>query len=550
MDRNATPLSPSGHELLSDPALNKDTAFTAAERKEHRLEGLLPQAVETLDRQFERAMQQLSQKDSDLERYIYLTGLSDRNETLFYRVIMSDPKRFVPIVYDPTIAEACLKFGHIYRRPKGMYISIDMRGRVAEVLRNWPVRDVHTICVSTGGRILGLGDLGTDGMGIPIGKLQLYTACAAVPPRGMLPVLLDIGTANAAYRADALYLGLRQAPPSDADLDGFVDEFMSAVSEVFPGCCVHFEDWKGTDALRMLDRYRDKALCYNDDIQGTGSVTLAGLITALEIKGETLADQRFLFFGAGSASLGIGNLIASAMMAKGLPEKDARSRIAMMDIGGLIEPSRPDLNPWQKPYAHKAEPAKDLVRVIETFKPTVLIGVSTAGGTFTQAVVEAMCKLTDRPIIFPLSNPTDKCEVMPEQAYGWSKGKVLYASGVQFPDVTYEGKTFHPGQANNFYIFPAIGLATYCAKPTRLTDACFIAAAEASADQVGDDLRAKGMLYPSQANILETEITTAVRVVEFMFDKGLATADRPRDVRAFVEAQLYKPGYSLGGAKA
>ena len=544
MDQIAAPTKLTGASLLSDPVLNRDTAFTADERQAYGLEGLLPQAVETLDRQFERAIVQLDQKDSDLERYIYLTGLSDRNETLFFRVIMSDPKRFVPIVYDPTIAEACLTFGHIYRRPKGMYVSIDMRGRVAEVLRNWPVREVHTICVSTGGRILGLGDLGTDGMAIPIGKLQLYTACAAVPPAGMLPILLDIGTTNAAYRADGLYLGLRQAPPPDDELDRFVDEFVQAVQDVFPGCCIHFEDWKGTDALRMLDRYRDKILCYNDDIQGTASVTIAGLITALEIKGEKLVDQRYLFFGAGSAALGIGGLIVSAMMNKGLAEKDAQARVAMVDIHGLIEPSRKDLNKWQKTYAHQAEPTKDLVKVIEMFKPTVLIGVSTVGGTFTQSVVEAMCKITDRPIIFPLSNPTDKCEVLPQQAYEWSEGKVLYASGVQFADVTYDGKTFHPGQANNFYIFPAVGLATYCAKPTRLTDEVFIAAAEASAEQVSDDLRRKGMLYPSQSNILETEITTAVRVVEFMFDKGLATVGRPKDIRAFVESKLYKPAYA------
>ena len=234
---------------------------------------------------------------------------------------MSDPKRFVPIVYDPTIAKACLTFGHIYRRPKGMYVSIDMRGRVAEVLRNWPVREVHTICVSTGGRILGLGDLGTDGMGNSIGKLQLYTACAAVPPGGMLPILLDIGTTNAAYRADGLYLGQRQAPPSDDELDSFVDDFIQAMQDEFPGCCIHFEDWKGTDAERMLDRYRVKILCYNDDIQGTGSVTIAGLITALEIKGEKLVDQRYLFFGAGSAGLGIGSLIASALVNKGCLKK-------------------------------------------------------------------------------------------------------------------------------------------------------------------------------------------------------------------------------------
>jgi malate dehydrogenase (oxaloacetate-decarboxylating)(NADP+) len=532
-----------GVALLDDPARNKGTAFTTEERRKFGLEGLLPRSVESLDRQLERVMRHLDAKPNDLERYIYLIALLDRNETLFYRTVMSDPARFMPIVYDPTVADACLAFGHIYRRARGMYITRDMKGRIAEVLRNWPERDIRFICVSTGGRILGLGDIGANGMGIPIGKLQLYTACAAVPPSCLLPVLLDIGTTNAALRADPLYLGLREEPPSEKELDELVEEFVQAVQQVFPGCCIHFEDWKGTDAIRLLDRYRDKVLCYNDDIQGTASVALAGLTTALQIKDAPLAEQRILFLGAGSAGIGIANLIVSAMEAKGLSQKEARSHISLFDINGLLEPSRTDLSEAQKIYAHDAQPSKDLAKTIETLKPTVLIGVSTKGGAFTQGVVEAMSNLNERPIIFALSNPTDKAECSAEQAYRWSKGKALFAAGVQFPDVTVNGKTFHPGQANNFYIFPAIGLATYLARPRRITDECFIVAAQASADQVGPDLRAKGMLFPSQSNILETELTTAARVADFMFEKGLAQVKQPQDTRAWIEGQLYKPQY-------
>ena len=356
-------------------------------------------------------------------------------------------------------------------------------------------------------------------------------------------MLLDIGTTNDALRADPLYLGLREKPPSDQELDELVEEFVQAVQQVFPGCCIHFEDWKGTDAIRMLERYADKVLCYNDDIQGTASVALAGLETALQIIDAPLTEQRILFLGAGSAAIGIANLIVAAMQIKGLSQDAARSRVSMFDIDGLLEPSRADLSEAQKVYAHKAPPSKDLVKTIETLKPTILIGVSTKGGAFNQRVVETMSRLNERPIIFALSNPTDKAECTAEQAYTWSKGKALFAAGVQFPDVTVNGKTFHPGQANNFYIFPAIGLATYVARPRRITDECFIAAAEASADQVGPDLRAKGMLFPSQANILETEVTTATRVAEFMFDKGLAQVERPRDIRAWIEGQLYKPQY-------
>src|SRR5271167_1864911 len=366
-----------GIALLNDSERNHDTAFAPAERRAYGIEGLLPQAYETLDRQAERALRHLEAKTSDLEKYIYLISLVDTNETLFYRTVMSDPARFIPILYDPTVADACEAFGHIYRRPRGMYITREMKGRIAEVLRNWPEPNVRFICVSTGGRILGLGDIGANGMGIPIGKLQLYTACAAVPPSCLLPVLFDIGTTNDALRADPLYLGLKVTPPSERELDELVEEFVQAVQQVFPNCCIHFEDWKGTDAIRVLARYKDKVLCYNDDIQGTASVTLAGLTTALQIVDAPLTEQRFLFLGAGSAGIGIANMIVAAMQMKGPSQDAARSHISMFDIDGLLEPSRTGLSKAQRVYAHKATPSKDLVEVIESLKPTILIGVST-----------------------------------------------------------------------------------------------------------------------------------------------------------------------------
>ena len=549
------PTGTGGMALLNDAARNHDTAFTPEERRHNGIEGLLPYAYESLERQAERVLRHLEAKTSNLEQYIYLTALIDRNETLFFHTVMSDPARFIPILYDPTVAEACASFGHIYRKPRGMYITREMKGRIAEVLRNWPERDVRFICVSTGGRILGLGDIGANGMGIPIGKLQLYTACAGVPPQYMLPVLLDIGTANAELRADPLYLGTRDVPPPQEELDALADEFVRAVQEVFPQCCIHFEDWKGTDAVRYLARYKEKVLCYNDDIQGTASVVLAGLLAGLQIIDSPISIQRFLFVGAGSAATGIASLTAAGMRMQGLPADEARSRIALFDTKGLVVEGRQGLAAHKQPWVQKLPASKpfdprdlaseipEVVAAIEAFKPTVLIGASTRGGLFSREVVEAMSRLSERPIIFPISNPTRQAECTPEQAYTWSNGQALYAAGVPFADVKLQGRTFHPGQANNFYIYPAIGLATYAARPTRLTDECFIVAAQATADQVGPDLRATGRLFPAQSNILETEVTTATRVAEYMFDKGLAQARRPKDIRKWIEGQLYVARY-------
>ena len=391
--------------------------------------------------------------------------------------------------------------------------------------------------------ILGLGDLGANGMGIPIGKLQLYTACAAVPPQYLLPTHFDFGTNNQALLNDPLYLGLRQPRVPTSELDEFFEEYVQAVQEVFPGCCIHFEDWAGVDAMRLLARYRDRVCCYNDDIQGTGGVVLAGLLSALQITGGKLRNQRILFLGAGSAGIGIADLVASAMALEGLTKEQARARISLFDINGLLEPSQTDLFDFQKPYAHPHKPSRDFVATIKSLKPTAIIGVSTQGKAFNQKVVEAMARINQRPIIFAISNPTDKAECTAEEAYRWSDGRAIYAAGVPFPPVRYGDKTLVPGQGNNLYIFPAVGLAIYATRARRVTDEMFIAAARGVADQVTRAELDSGLVYPPQSDIMQTEIATALRVIEVIFNRDLAGVDRPEDLRAFLESQLYKPEY-------
>jgi malate dehydrogenase (oxaloacetate-decarboxylating)(NADP+) len=537
------PVNKRGSDLLHDPALNKSTAFTEAERQALGLVGLVPDTTETEDLQLSRVLLQLSHKTSDIDRYIYLVNLLDHDETLFYRTLMSDPARFLPIVYDPTIGEACLKFGHIFRRPRGMYLSIKRRGHVKEVLRNWPQKDVRFICVTNGGRILGLGDLGANGMGIPIGKLQLYTAAAAVPPQILMPMYLDAGTNNEQCLQDPLYLGLRERRPSTEDLYSFVDEFVEAVQDVFPKCCIHFEDWTGVDAVHLLERYRDTYCVYNDDVQGTAGITLAGMINATKLKGTQLKDEKYLFLGAGSAGIGLANLLCSALVDQGMSLEDAQARVSMFDVNGLLESTRTDLVDFQLPYAHQHAPTRDFVAAIESIKPTTIIGVSTIGGAFGKEVVEAMSRINERPIILALSNPTSCAECTPEQAYTWSNGKAIYAAGVPFPPVQFKGQTFIPGQANNFYIFPAVAMAIYATQAKRVSDEMFIEAAKAVADQVSPELLKQGLLYPLQANILETEIKTAARVAKLVFDSGLAGIERPADMEVLIRSHVYTPAY-------
>jgi malate dehydrogenase (oxaloacetate-decarboxylating)(NADP+) len=554
-----------GIDLLHDPRLNKSTGFTEAERRALGLVGLVPDVTESIETQLSRVLQQLKGKPNDLERFIHLMNLLETNETLFYRTLMSDPARFLEIVYDPTIGEASLKFDQILRRARGMYLSISRKGHVREVLRNWPVKDVRFICATNGGRILGLGDLGANGMAIPIGKLQLYTAAAGVPPEGLLPLYVDAGTNNETYLRDPLYLGLRQHRPPTEELYAFVDEFVEAVQEVFPNCCIHFEDWTGTDAIALLARYRNKVSCYNDDIQGTAGVVLAGLINALKITGGQLKEQRVFFLGAGSAAIGLADLIVSALVQQGVAADAARQQIRMFDTQGLVVARRPGLAAHKLPYAHKLPPSKpfdhldpasecpQIVAAIEDFKPTALIGVSGkalragVGRLFSREVVEAMSRHNERPIIFALSNPTEHHECLPEEAYAWSRGKAVYAGGVQFPPVHLGGQTFLPSQANNLYIFPAVGMAIYATNAKRVTDEMFIEAAHAVADQVTSDQLKLGMLFPPQSNILEVEVQTAARVAKLVFDAGLARVDRPANMETFIRRHLYKPEYQTFG---
>ena len=532
-----------GAALLRDPHLNKSMAFSAAEREALGLVGLLPQVIDTEAIQIQRVVEQLSQQSSSLDKYIYLSALQDSDETPFYRVLMSDPARLLPLVYTPTVGEACLRFSHIIRRPKGLYVSIKLRGRVREVLRNWPQRGVRFIVVTSGQRILGLGDLGADGMGIPIGKLALYTACAGVPPELTLPITMDCGTDNEALLKDPLYIGLRQARPTVAEIDEFVEEFVTAVQDEFPNCCIQFEDWGRSDAFRLLARYRDRVCCFNDDIQGSGAVALAGVLSAMRITGGKLPEQTFLFFGAGQAGIGIATMLTQAMMIEGLSAEQAEARIWMFNSNGLVESSRDDLADYQRPYAHRHAPTKDLVAAIESIKPSALVGVSTVAKAFNQQVIEAMARINRRPIIFALSNPTSRSECTAEEAHGWSQGRAIFASGSPFSPVRYGDRTFIPGQCNNLYIFPATGLAIYATQAKRVTEEMLIAAARAVAEQVTAAELDTGLIYPGQSAILRTEMHVARRIAEVIFARGLAGVREPKDLGAFIESQVYTAKY-------
>jgi len=540
---DARPNPPRGLALLRDPHLNKSTAFTEAEREALGLLGLLPEGIDSAAAQIQRVHLQLARKPNDLEKYIYLSQLQDKDETLFFRVLMSDPNKFLPLVYTPTVGAACLEFGHIIRRPRGLYLSIKRKGRVREILHNWPQRDVRFIVVTSGQRILGLGDLGANGMGIPIGKLALYTACAGVPPQLTLPMLLDCGTDNESLLRDPLYLGLRQARPTVAELDEFVEEFITAVDQEFPHCCIQFEDWAGADAIRLLARYRDRICCFNDDIQGSAAMALAGILGALRITGGRLADQTFLFLGAGSAAIGIVDLLTEVLVLEGIPAEQARARLWLFDINGLLESSRNDLADFHRPYAHSHPPATDFAAAIESIRPTAIIGVSTAAKAFDQRVIEAMARINERPMIFSFSNPTSHSECTAEDAYRWSDGRAIFASGSPFPPVRVNGRTFVPGQGNNAYIFPAIGLAVYASRADRVTDEMFIAAARAVADMVTPEELEVGLIYPPQSLIRETELYAAERVAEVVFERGLARVPAPADLHTFIRSHAYTAEY-------
>ena len=534
----------SAFQLLFNPRLNKGTAFTEAERERHGIVGLLPDGVEDTEIQLERQRVQLARKPTALDKYIFLSELQDRNERLYYQLLTSDPAAYMPLVYTPTVGEACQHFGHIMRRPKGLYVSMRRKGRIREVLRNWPERDVRFIVVTDGERILGLGDLGVCGMGIPIGKLALYTACAGVPPQHTLPVMLDVGTINEAFLEDPLYPGLRMRRAEGAEYDAFLDEFVEAVQEVFPKCCIQFEDFTNRTAMPLLARYRDRVCCFNDDIQGTASVAVAGLFGANRILGKRLRDHTYLFFGAGSAAVGIADLVCQQMVREGLSDAEAHARCRLVNSRGLVTSETTGLSEFQLPFAHPHAPIKDLAEIVEAVRPSVLVGVSTIPHSFSRRVIEAMSRINDRPVIFPYSNPTSKSECTAQEAIEWSKGRAIFASGSPFAPLHWKDRLFVPGQGNNVYIYPAVGLAVFATEARRVTDEMFLKAAESLAAQVTEQDLAVNLIYPPMANIREASIEVAVRVAELVFDRGLAGVPRPADVGAFVRGKVYDPAYA------
>jgi len=534
---------PRGAALLRDPTLNKGTAFTLRERDALGLRGLLPPHVITQEDQVHRVLENFRRLDSDLSRYILLEALHDRNEALFFRVITENPDEMMPIIYTPTVGLACQQFGHIYRRPRGMFISAADRGRMVEVMRNWPYRDARMIVVTDGERILGLGDLGANGMGIPIGKLALYTACAGLHPRHCLPVMLDAGTNNEALLEDPLYIGLRQRRLSGEALDELVEEFIDAAQQSFPGIVVQFEDFANHNAFRLLRKYRDRVCCFNDDIQGTASVTVAGIFSALRVTGKSMSQQTFLCLGAGEAATGISDLLVSAMVDDGLDEASARGRCWMVDSKGLVVASRSGLAEHKKPYAHPHEPVGDFIGAVRTLKPTAIIGVGATPGTFTREVVEEMARLNERPIVFALSNPTSKSECTAEQAYAWSGGRALFASGSPFDPVEVGGRRFVPRQGNNSYIFPGVGLGVVTVQASRVTDSMFMSAARTLAESVSEEDLAQGSLYPPLSRVREVSARIAAAVGEVAFREDLAAIDPPEDLLALMRQQQYDGHY-------
>ncbi len=534
---------PTGVKLLHSPNLNKGTAFTEEERETLGLRGLLPPRISSQEDQVAKVLENFDRKENDLQRYIYMVGLEDRNEHLFYRVVMENIEKLMPIIYTPTVGQACQLFGHIWRRPRGLYVTAEDRGRVSKILGNWPHRKVAIIVVTDGERILGLGDLGANGMGIPVGKLALYTACAGVDPTMCLPITIDVGTENDELLSDPLYIGLQQRRLKEEAYDELMDEFMEAANEVFPDVLVQLEDFSNKNAFRLLRKYRNRYCCFDDDIQGTAAVSLAGFYSALRLTGQSLKEQKLLFVGAGEAGIGIADLTVAAMISDGLSKQTAKEKCWFMDSKGLVVKSRDKLQDHKVPYAHDHEFVADLLTAIKVLQPSVLIGVSGQPQTFTKPIIEAMTKLNERPIVFALSNPTSRSECTAEQAYQWSKGLAIFASGSPFPPYPYKGKTYVPGQGNNAYIFPGVGLGVIACGATRVTEEMFFAAAKALACEVSNSDLGKGSIYPPLRRIRETSASIATAAAEVVYRQDLATKAKPENLRSFIESQMYQPDY-------
>ncbi|XP_055334662.1 NADP-dependent malic enzyme-like isoform X2 [Paramacrobiotus metropolitanus] len=535
-----------GVDILRNPRLNKGMAFSLKERQILGIHGLLPPIVLTQDEQVYRTMQSYTRTPTDLDKYSFLSALQDRNEKLFYRLLSENVESMMPIVYTPTVGLACQKFGMVYRRPRGLFITIHDIGHVFEILSNWPEEAVKAIVVTDGERILGLGDLGAFGMGIPIGKLALYTALGGVKPHQCLPICLDVGTDNEALLSNKLYIGLRQKRERGPAYDELIDEFMQAVTARWgPNTLIQFEDFANVNAQRLLDKYQKHYCTFNDDIQGTAGVALAGLLASLRVSGKKMRDHTIFFQGAGSAACGIANFLVLQMMEEGLPEKEAVDRIWMNDADGLIVLDRPaGMSGAKARFAKNLPHMNDFQKSVEMVKPSILIGACATAGVFTEQILRNMAKWNERPVIFALSNPTSKAECTAQEAYTYTEGRALFASGSPFDPVNYNGKIYRPGQGNNAYIFPGVALGAIACGMKHISDKVFLHAARACASMVtAGDLDA-GRLYPPLANIRSASFDIAVSTMQEAYDDGTASLDpEPKDKAQFIKSKTYSYHY-------
>ena len=534
-----------GFELLSSVKHTKGTAFTLQERETYGLRGLLPPAVCDMEVQKQRVLANIRRKDCDIERYVFMQALLTRSQTLFYRVLIDNIEELMPIIYTPTVGQACREFAQIYRQPQGFYISLADKGEIRKILDNWPEKDIRMIVVTDGERILGLGDLGANGMGIPIGKLSLYCACAGIHPQQCLPVMLDVGTDNIALREDPLYLGT-PVPRVRGDVYfELVEEFINAVQDAYPKALIQFEDFLTPNAYGLLNKYRHRVLCFNDDIQGTAAVALAGIYAACRLANLNLAELRFMFLGAGSAATGIADLLVHALEELGVATEDARRHLWFVDVNGLVVASRDDLMSHNLPYAHDAS-QQDFFTAIDTIRPHVLIGATGSANAFSRAVVQKMSELNVRPIIFALSNPTSRAECTAAQAYQWSQGRAIFASGSPCSPVRYHGQRFRPAQGNNAYIFPGVGLGAMAVEAKSITEDMFLVAAKVLAQSLSEEDLAEGALYPRLYKIREVSLAIAVAVAQEAYRVGLAKLPEPGNLVEYIRGLMYEPNYPVG----
>jgi len=545
-----------GAQIIDTPTLNRGTAFTEEERRRFGLQGLLPPHIETLDEQVVRAYEAYGRQADDLARHVFLRDLQDTNEVLFYRLLLDHVAEMLPMVYTPVVGQGCQEFSHIYQQARGLFISYPHREDIHASLRNRPNRDVDVIVVTDGERILGIGDQGVGGLGIPIGKLSLYSLIGGIRPERTLPIVLDVGTNNQERLDDPEYLGWRHERITGKEYDDFIEAFVGAVKDELPGVCLQWEDFATPHARPILERYRDELLTFNDDIQGTASVALGAIIGAISVTGGKLRDQRIVFLGAGSAGIGVADYLRAALVSDGLTEEEARRRFWMVNKDGLLHDGRTDLEPDQAVYAQPAADVADwprsaaaridLPQVVGQVHPTILIGLSTVAGAFTEEIVREMASHVDRPIIFPLSNPTSHSEATGEDLIAWTEGRALVASGSPFPPVDYDGRTIPIGQCNNVYIFPAVGLGLVASGATRVTDLMMVAAARAlgASSPALEDPSAS--LLPALADVREVAVEIAVAVAAEAQRAGLAPETSLEELRANVVASQWLPAYDAG----